>query len=304
MGSYYEMKARDDFNKAKNRATIASILNALTPRKQSLLSLQDVRNILQPKSETYRGMRVVPLQQIVGSEGRYRDFSREFLPKYEYLRKRWEGIDKAHLNHLILPPIKLYQIGDVYFVRDGNHRVSVAKLQGVLNIDAEVIELTSEIPVHEASGIEELVRLVVRYEKDRLYRETELGSVVPYEELDFSEPGRFSEILRHIQGHKYFLNLEQAEEIPFLEAARSWYHTIYRPIVDIIDAERYLARFPGRTSSDLYLWIVQHWDGLKKKYGHGFSMKLAADDYSRQFGRSFWAQAADTLRSWTKTLFG
>lgn len=300
--SYLDLKARDDFNKAKQRATIAMILNALTPRKQQLLSLQDVRKLVQPKNETYRGMQVVDLEKIIGSEGRYRDFSKEFLPRYEYLRKRWEGIDKAHLKNIILPPIKLYKIGEIYFVRDGNHRVSVAKMQGVRNIDAEVIELTSEIPVTEDMGADDLVRQVIAYEKKRVFSETTIGEIIPEDELEFSEPGRFHEILRHIQGHKYFINMSAKEEIPFNDACRSWYETIYKPIVAIIKQENYLSRFPGRTTSDLYVWIVQHWDGLKKRYGNSLSIKSAADDYSRQFGRGFGAQLWDMLRLWIRSL--
>jgi hypothetical protein len=301
--SYLDMKARDDFNKAKHRATIAMILNALTPRKQQLMSLQDVRKLVKPKNETYRGMQVVELEKIVGSEGRYRDFSKEFLPRYEYLRKRWEGIDKAHLKNIILPPIKLYKIGEIYFVRDGNHRVSVAKLQGVRNIDAEVIELTSEIPVIEGMGAEDLVKQVIAYEKKRVYTETTIGQIVPEDELEFTEPGRFHEVLRHIQGHKYFINMNIKEEIAFADACRSWYENIYKPIIAIIKQENYLSRFPGRTDSDLYVWIVQHWDGLKKQYGNSFSIKSAADDYSRQFGRGVWAQIRDIIKRWLKALF-
>ncbi|MBU0935895.1 MAG: transcriptional regulator [Spirochaetes bacterium] len=300
---YLSMKARDDFNKAKTRATIASILNALTPRKQTLLSLQDVRQLLKPANETYKGMRVVELEKIIGSEGRYNDFSKEFFPRYEHLRKRWEGIDKAHLKSVILPPIKLYQIGEVFFVRDGNHRVSVAKMQGVRNIDAEVIELTSEIPVTEDMGVDDLVRAVIEYEKKRVYAETEIGEIIPQDVLEFTEPGRYIEILRHIQGHKYFINMDLEEEMSFVDACRSWYENIYLPIVEIIDKENYLTRFPGRTKGDLYMWIVKHWDSLKKKYGNSFSVKSAADDYSRQFGMSMGAQFRSFIKLWLRAIF-
>ena len=109
-------QAREDFNKARSKASISRILNALTPEKQDLLSLEDIRNLIKPKSETYLGMKVVEINLIVGSEGRYNDFNRTFLPKREFIRNRWENIDKAHLKSVILPPIKLYKIGGAYFV--------------------------------------------------------------------------------------------------------------------------------------------------------------------------------------------
>lgn len=297
---YVNMKARYDFNKAKQQATISGILSALTPHKQNLLSLEDVRKLVKPKSETYRGMQIVPVDKIVGSEGRYQDFSRAFLPKYEYLRHRWENIDKAHHNDVILPPVKLYQISNVYFVRDGNHRVSVARMQGQMEIDAEVIELTSEIEVSEDMTVRDLEDLVIAYEKDRVFKETRLGEIIPGVELQFTEPGRFIEILRHIQGHKYFINMDVDEEIPFVEAGRSWYESIYKPIIDIIRSENYVQRFPNRTESDLYMWIVQHWDSLKQRYGADFSLEMAADDYSRSFGKGLFSQFKDMLVSWIK----
>lgn len=78
---YFNQKASDDFNKAKSRATISSVLNALTPERQQLLSLEDVKKLIKPKSETYIGMKTVPVDLIVGSEGRYKDFTKAFLPK-------------------------------------------------------------------------------------------------------------------------------------------------------------------------------------------------------------------------------
>jgi hypothetical protein len=114
-------------------------------------------------------MQVVPIEKIVGSEGRYRDFNKTFLPRHNFLRGRWEKVDRAHLKDIVLPPIKLYQIGDYYFVRDGNHRVSVAKSQGVGAIDAEVIEVKSDISLDENVKIEELKETVLKFEKDEFF---------------------------------------------------------------------------------------------------------------------------------------
>jgi hypothetical protein len=288
-------QAREDFNKARSKATITSILNALTPEKQHLLSLEDVRNVLKPKSETYKGMQTVDIDKIVGSEGRYKDFNSAFLPKRDFIRGRWESIDRAHLSDVILPPIKLYEIGGVYFVRDGNHRVSVAKSQGVMAIDAEVIELDTELKLEAGMTWSDLKWLVIDYEKDQVYKETDIGKIINKREIHFTETGRWIELLRHIQGHKYFLNQDKDEEIPFTEAARSWYENLYLPIVDIIFQENILARFPGRSFGDLYMWIIKHWDGLKNKYGEDFSLNQAAVDYSLRYGKSWKGQLKDRL---------
>lgn len=101
--------------------------------------------MLKPGNETYLGMKTVPVKLIVGSESRYQDFDNRFFQKKMHLKTRWEHIDMAHIQDINLPPITLYELGGLYFVRDGNHRVSVAKAKNVEFIDAEVVSLQSEI---------------------------------------------------------------------------------------------------------------------------------------------------------------
>ena len=293
--SFVDSRAREDFNRARSKHTLSRILNILTPERQELLSLQDVRDLIKPKGESYVGMRTVPIDQIVGSEGRYKDFDYTFLPRHEYIRKRWENVDKAHLRDVILPPIKLYEIGGVYFVRDGNHRVSVARSQGVLSIDAEVISLSSEIAIKPGMTRQDLKRGVIQFEKRNAFEHSELGKIVRPEELDFTATGRYEEILRHIQVHKYFLNLNRKDEIPFIEAGKSWYEEVYKPIIDIIEEQNLLSRFPGRTNADLYMWLIKHWDDLKRKYGDNFPLKEAVEDYAEKYGRSIRHRVSELL---------
>ncbi len=288
--SYINYQARDDFNKARSKATISHILHAMTPEKQNLLSLEDIKQLIKPKSETYLGMKTVDISLIIGSEGRYNDFNHTFLPKKEFIRNRWESIDKAHLQSIILPPIKLYEIGGSYFVRDGNHRVSVAKMQGVMSIDAEVIRLDTEITLTPGMTQREIINAIIKYEKNRIFANTDLGAFIEPEELDFTAPGRFHEILRHIQGHKYFLNENSKDEIPFIKAGHSWYNNLYKPIIEIVREERILTRFPGRTEGDLYMWIIKHWDKLKDNNRNNFTLQEAAVNFSSKYGKSYFKQ--------------
>ncbi|HRZ90992.1 MAG TPA: transcriptional regulator, partial [Spirochaetia bacterium] len=138
-------RAEDDFSRARTREFLTRVQGFLDPSRSRLLSLEEVRSVLRPEGETYLGMQAVPLDRIVGSEGRYRDFNRHFLPRFDHLRPRWVRVDVAHYKDVILPPIRLYEIGGLYFVRDGNHRVSVARMQRSVCIDAEVTSLTSEL---------------------------------------------------------------------------------------------------------------------------------------------------------------
>lgn len=282
---HYAARAAEDFNKARNRELFGRILSLLKNETDNLLSLQEVKALLRPSSETYRGLRVVPIEKIVGSEGRYRDFNRYFLPRHNRLKGRWVRVDTAHHQDVVLPPVTLYEIGGVYFVRDGNHRVSVGKLQGVEFIDAEVISLGSQVSLKPGMTREQLRKAVIDLEREEFFKQTRLNELRPEVRLDFTTTGRYDELIRHINGHKYFLNLSENEEITFQEALLSWYDTVYKPIVDLIEEERLLKAFPGRTASDLYVWIVRRWDELKKRYGQTFPLKQAARDYTERYGQ-------------------
>jgi hypothetical protein len=286
MIDHEKMQAADDFSRARAQAVLSQIQYFLNHDKNRLLSFNDVKDILKPKSETYRGMQEVPISLIVGSEGRYRDFNKYFLPKAEHLRYRWERVDEARLKDIILPPISLYEIGGVYFVRDGNHRVSVAKSQGGEIIDAEVTSLTSEIAITPSMTTDKLREEVIKYEKQLFMEKTNFKELTGSDELDFSLPGEYDVIYNHILVHKYYLNQEFEAEIPFAEALVSWYKKVYDPIIRIIKAEKLYHRFPGRTAGDLYVWIVKHWDFLKKKYGIHYSVIDAARDFTIKYGRT------------------
>jgi len=281
----FKAAANTDFTNARNKAILSEIQHLLDADKNKLLSFYDVKDILKPKNQVYVGNRTVPINLIVGSEGRYRDFNKYFLPKADHLRNRWERVDEAHLKDIILPSILLYEIGGVYFVRDGNHRVSVAKTKGVEFIDAEVISLSSEISISPGMTTDQLREALIAYEKNIFYEKTNFKELTGDASLDFSTPGRYDVVYNHILVHKYYLNESREEEIPFSEALVSWYGNVYGPVLAIIREQWLLANFPGRTEGDLYVWIIKHWDFLKKKYG-GYTLADAAGDFSKKYGQS------------------
>jgi hypothetical protein len=277
-------QAEEDFSRARARALFSQIRYFLDARKNDLLSFEDIKDILKPKNETYRGMRTVPINLIMGSEGRYRDFNKYFLPNSEHLRNRWARVDEARLKDIVLPPIKLYEIGGAYFVRDGNHRVSVARTQGGEMIDAEVTSLSSEIPLSPSMTMDDLRDAVIAYEKKLFYEKTDFAALTGDENLNFSIPGQYDVIYHHILEHKYYINQNRKGEMPLGTAITSWYQNVYRPIINIIQKEKLASRFPRRTETDLYVWLAGHWDILKKKYGV-YSLSDAARDFGARYGR-------------------
>jgi hypothetical protein len=289
-------QTNEDFEKAKTRGRIQSVLSNLAWKNSDLLSFYAVTELIKPRNETYRGMRTIPISQIIGSEGRYQDFSQAFYPKKELLRSRWRSIDGAVKQYIILPPISVYKLGQWYFVRDGNHRVSVAKAQGVEFIDAEVVELDSQIPLEAGLTMKQLRRRVVHYER-KGFIEQYHPTFLPMDEIRFSSPGSYPELVHHIQVHKYFINQGRSEELTFAEGATSWYEKVYKPIIEEVRLQKIATAFPGATEADLYMWIVRHWDNLKHMSGsHEVSIESAASDYKARFGKGGLRRWLDRLK--------
>jgi len=285
--SISQFTSREDFARARSKGRMQQLLSTLQWKNNELLSFYEVTKLIKPKLETYRGLMAIPLEKVIGSEGRYHDFTLAFFPRKEMLRSRWQSIDEAHLHQVILPPISVYKLGDSYFVRDGNHRVSVAKAQGVEFIDAEVVELDSEIPLEPGMTRIQLVKRVVSYERQRFLDEYQLDRFMDMDLVKFSSPGMYPEIVNHIQVHKYFINQDRKDEIPFDDAARSWYMHVFLPIVMQIREDRLLRTFPGKTYGDLYLWIVRHWDFLKQGVEQAVTIENASKDFKIRFGKGW-----------------
>ncbi len=275
----------EEFAKARSKARMQKLLSTLQWKHSDLLSLYEVTKLIKPHNETYRGIVPIPVEKIIGSEGRYHDFTLAFYPKKELLRQRWLSIHSAHVADVILPPISVYKLGDSYFVRDGNHRVSVARSEGVEFIDAEVVELDSMVQLEPGMTVRQIKKQVVEYERGRFLEQYKLDAIMDMNLVRFTSPGMYPELINHILVHKYYINEKQTEEIPFETAAKSWYDNVFLPIVVQIKRDKLLSSFPGKTEADLYMWIVRHWDNLKSDTGKPVSIESASLDYKRRFGK-------------------
>jgi hypothetical protein len=134
---------------------------------------------------------------------RFRDFDREFLPRQRFTAARWKNIDRAYYEATPLPPIQLYKVGDVYFVKDGNHRVSVAREKGQEFIEAEVIEGHVRAPISAGMSPRELL-LQVEYAE--FLRRTDLDRRRPDHDIRPTALGRYDEIWEQIKGHRDWLS--------------------------------------------------------------------------------------------------
>lgn len=259
------MEGMNKFSGARSRAFWKEMFNLLRGKPVELLSFDDIRQRLRLREESYKGVQDVPLAQIVGSVGRYRDFTRDFLPKRNQMRERWSRVYAAASGPTGLDAVELYKVGDVYFVRDGNHRVSVARQLGAKSIEAHVTELPTNVELHAgmtSSEIEDAAAYAAFLE------ESALAQVRPHHQpLKLTERTRYADLLGHIYLHKAILESMADRKIALQEAAIHWYDTVYRPAVTLIRKYQMMAHLPDRTEADLYLWLVDHLRDLREQFG-------------------------------------
>ena len=145
------------FDAARRAALMQDLLRPLRGQPADLLPFDAVREGLRLGHLLDRGVMEVPLDQIVGSLGRERDFTREFLPRDEALRERWEELEELAVGTAGFPSVELYRVGEAYFVVDGHHRVSVARSLGAPAIEARVQEFLSPVTLSPDESLEEVL---------------------------------------------------------------------------------------------------------------------------------------------------
>ncbi|MCS7298543.1 MAG: ParB N-terminal domain-containing protein [Spirochaetia bacterium] len=254
------LKSRIEFEKARARSKLNEIIMSLSIGANELFSLDEVKLLTKSYAYRYRGIQSIPLSKIKGSEGRYNDFDREFLPKHEGVRDKWENmmdfIDKTPK----IPPIVVYKIGNSYIVRDGNHRVSVAKRLGLEYIDAEVIEMLTKFPIKELSEKE----LLLADAYHLFIEETHFDKVLPNAHIELTNPWGYITLIEHIKTYKYFVSERLGREVSIEEAVKDWYQNMFLKVTEIIKKKKLTKYFPHRTPDDIYIWIMDHWHYLKE----------------------------------------
>jgi hypothetical protein len=243
------------FHKVYGRAQFKDLLARLGGRSNDLLPFDALASALQVYQQIPRRTpEVVPLNKIVGSVGRYKDFTRDFLPRNPEMASRWARIEDALNSMEGLPPIEVYKVGEVYFVADGNHRVSVTRANGFQDIEAYVTEIPVDPGIEPGDTLDEAI---IKAERARFIAETGIDGCYPHLDIYFTRPGGFPQIMKHVQIHRRLMQREQPEADPasIRDAACDWYENAYLPIVAVIRERQLLRRFPGRTAADLYVWI-------------------------------------------------
>ena len=296
-----KQQAQDDFERAYRRGFWRKLSSWFTGGHNELLPFDAVRERIPLRGQHYIGLQQVLIEEIVGSLGRYRDFDRAFLPKQARTRSRWVSIDSAHYDEIILPPVELYKMGDIYFVRDGNHRVSVAREKGQEFVDAYVIEIEVSVPLTTDVQIEDLD---LKAEYATFLEETNLTEIQPEAQIELTLSGEYERLLEHISVHRWYLGEGRGAEVPYEEAVASWYGNVYTPLVKLINDQQLLENFPGRSEADLYLWIIEYEWFLREAYREEYSFQVVARQFRERFSDSPTRKLVNVLKkaAWVDNL--
>src|SRR5215204_1371807 len=257
-------QARADFQRARFKAFKNRVWGTLSGQHAMLLSYDEIKEKLHVGGPIYRGVKTVRVDQIAGSLNRYHEFDRVFLPASDKLAERWQRVNRAFYQEVSLPPVVLYKVGQVYFVVDGHHRVSVARGQGQIYIEAEVRECATRVNITPDIRLEDLEILGT---KVSFLERTSLDSLKPDANIKMTIPDGFERMLEHIAVNHYFMGLDLQRDISEEEAIADCYDQVYMPIINIIRYTNILKYFPRKTEGDLYLWVLDHQHYLAEEEG-------------------------------------
>ena len=273
-----------DFSQAMQKAFWEKLKGFILRKSTRLLPFDEVKNKLEIWFVRDLGIQTVFIDRIVGSESRYRSFTRHFLPIEEDLRDRWKKVAQAHYFRQDLPPVELYKVRNAYFVKDGHHRVSVARAKRVRNIEARVYEYECDVPVDE--GIDPK-KLAIQETYHQFLKYTQLSRNRPHLRLQLTLLGGYPVLMDHIQTHKHYLEKIKGEDISLPEAGCSWYDNVYSPLASVIRKNRIMRQFPHRTETDFYLWMIQHRGQLINKHGWKMEPESMVEAYAQKYGGLF-----------------
>jgi hypothetical protein len=256
--------AQHDFLRARRRATLAKLTARLRGEPDDvgvILPYEEVIEALGFAGEHSLGLRVVRLEAIVGTVDRSRDFDRSFRPTSARVRSRWEHLDAAMRRGESMPPVDLLEVGELYFVRDGHHRVSVSRALGREDIDAYVTEVLTVVDAKKLT----LSELPVKSHERVFFERVPLPDDARAE-IVLTDPWEFAELADAIEAWGFRAIQERGEAINRRELAFQWLGAEYRPVVammreaDLIGDETETEAYMRISAERYRLLRTHHWD--------------------------------------------
>jgi hypothetical protein len=252
----------DEFLRLRRRQAMARIVRWLRRAPDDvnvIMPLDEVLDALGRRGERRLGLQTIRLDHIVGTVDSSHDFDRRFRPTNGRVRERWERLALAQRRGEAIPPIEVYQVGDLYFVQDGHHRVSIAMAEGAKTIEAYVTEMRTQVPATGLRGRRDL--MFKGYE--RIFRARVPLSAVAMAKIIVTDPWSYAELGEAVEAWGYRRMQDTGQFSDRAETARHWFTEEYQPVVrmmrdaDLIgqrtEAEAYL-----RVATERYRLILAH----------------------------------------------
>jgi hypothetical protein len=245
--------AQSDFARARRARVLGEVARWMRREPGDvgqILPFEEVVEALGRAGQVDRGLQVVPLDAIVGTVDRAADFDRGFRPTTTRLRSRWERIAAAQRRGEALPPVSLYQVGELYFVRDGHHRVSVAKSLGRMDIDAYVTEVTTRLKLGRDLRVSELPLK----DHERLFRERVPLDPARRARIALSDPWDFGLLAEMVEAWGFRMMQERGSFADRVEVARRWFDDEYAPVSEMLRSGELIER--GETDAEAYMRVA------------------------------------------------
>lgn len=247
-----DQDAHTDFSRARRRRRLSDLAARLRREPDDvnvILPFDEVVQAVGKRGERRLGLQTIELDSIVGTVDRTREFDRSFRPTSRRVRRRWEGIAKATRRGEAMPPIDVYRVGELHFVVDGHHRVSVARQLGLEVIEANVTEIVTEVPVDRNTRVRDLALK----SHERLFFERVPLPRSARERIRLTEKWRYASLAEGIEAWGFRAMQADGEFKTRAEVAREWFEHEYLPVVDLLREEGLIGR---GTEAEAYVRVV------------------------------------------------
>jgi hypothetical protein len=246
------MDASTDFQRARRRRVLSRLAARLRGEPGDvdvILPFEEVVDALGYLGQRTLGLRRVRLDSIVGTVDRTRDFDRSFRPTSGRVRKRWERINTAQRRGEAMPPVSLYKIGELHFVRDGHHRVSVARALGHPDIEAEVTEVFTRVGASRPLRLGDLPLK----SHERLFRERVPLPAEDYAKIQLNDPWAYGDLAESVEAWGFRLMQSRNEFLDRPTVARIWFEKEYEPVVAMLREAGLVGK---RSESEAYMRVA------------------------------------------------
>jgi len=254
MNAIDRFDAERDWQNARRKVLYRDVVCLIKRCSVDLLSFEDTRAQLHLHQKNYLGLQEVPLENIRGSVGRFDDFNAAFLPRKEFLQERWQNVEVAMLEGKT-PPVDLYQVGQDYYVMDGNHRVSVARQRGLDTIEAYVTKFTGDESSDEVSDVD---KIFIESERAAFLENSGNANIHEAEAIVFTCPGCYEVVTKQIEDYRQGTQQQENRPLSFEQAFAEWNQEVYAPALEAIHQNDLVSKFPDRTEADLFIWTSQN----------------------------------------------